>query len=260
MNTAGLTYLGAKAKPIAEAIARWCEREGIGYEFLPARGGHPSVRLSLSRQTRKVFFSSSASDQRTILNVLQSVRKEARAMGWEPRKETPMEASVVKSLSELPKVVGPPDPVKSIVRRQEPPGPDGAPRPPDKQARNEWIFQKMEAGANKEDLARKLSAAGWDMKPQSVYAQWRLTRREKGFAPAFTIKRGRGRKGPAPTDKPKVPEAPVSPVSIAPLVLAIAEAIAPLIREQLAQQGRSIEALKAKADKWDAIAGLVKDA
>ena len=48
--------------------------------------------------------------------------------------------------------------------------------------------------------------------------------------------------------------------AIDPLVLAIAEAIAPLIREQLAKQSKALEAMKAKADKWDAISGLVREA
>lgn len=248
MNTAGITRLGAKAKPTAEAIAKWCEREGVGYEFLPPRGGHPSVRLSLNRQSRKVFFSATPSDMRVIENVLQSVRKEARVMGWKPRKEAPME-TVAKTLSDIPKLVNQGAPV---IRRYEHPKSD-IPKPPNVDRRNEWIFDQMIAGGDHHEVADKLSTAGWDLKPQSVYAQYRKTRLEKGYEPALKMQK-RGNEKSEPSKPAHVSSPAVSSETIHdPLVIAIAEAIAPLLRDQ-------IRSLKVKADKWDAIAGLVKDA
>lgn len=247
MNLSTLSRLGAKAKPTAQAIARFCEREGIGYEFEPSRRGHPSVRLTMNRQSRKVFFSGTPGDQRVIENVLQNVRKEARSMGWKPRKETPVE-TVARTLSDLPKVVERSEPAPSVVKRYEPPSPQ-IPRPPNKDARNEWIFDKMEGGEHQDDLAKELTRVGWAIQPQSVYAQYRLIKRDRGEAKFTKAK-------PAEVLECQ----PVQHQAFDPLVIAIAEAIAPMVRDQLAKQSQEIQALRAKADKWDAIAGLVKEA
>lgn len=253
MNTAGLSYLGAKAKPTAEAIARWCEHEGIGYEFVAAKGRHPRVNLSLNRRTRMVVFSGSPSDSRVIENVLQNVRKEARFLGWEPRKETPMETPVLKSLSDLPKLAEP-EPHSVEIRLAKT---NAAPRPPNIKARNEWIFQRFEDGDDKDQIHAQLVAAGWkSLQPKSVYAQYKLTRRQKGF-PTGAPRPRKGGKLVAQPEPGRVQH--IAAPTIDPLVLAIAEAIAPLIREQLAKQSKALESLKAKADKWDAISGLVRE-
>lgn len=277
MNTAGLSYLGAKAKPTAEAIARWCEREGLGYEFLPAKGRHPRVRLTLNRRSRMVIFLGSPSDSRVIENVLQNVRKEARFLGWEPRKETPMEAPVVKSLADLPKLAEPASEPHSVIIRYEhpekkPDAPSGCPRPrgrshqdPDYQSackkRNEWVFQRFEDGWSIDKIYEAVIAAGWEAKSaQNMYAYATFHRQEAGLS-------GKGRRKQAPKHiplntfrpEPERVEHTAMP-AIDPLVLAITEAIAPLIRDQLANQRKDMESLKAKADKWDAISGLVREA
>lgn len=260
MNTAGLSYLGAKAKPTAEAIARWCEREGLGYEFLPARGRHPRVRLSLNRQSRMVVFSGSPSDTRVIENVLQNVRKEARNLGWEPRKESPMEAPVVKSLADLPKLAEAPAVPES-----------GVPKIPEKwrgksvvgnircdelkaafKRRNEWVANELDHGTRHADILHYLKQAGWDIQTESALDY--MAMKARGYTAP---------KPGVPKPEPEVfqPRAPAErQATVDPLVLAIAEAIAPLIRDQLAKQSKALEALKAKADKWDAISGLVREA
>lgn len=185
-----------------------------------------------------------------------------------------MEAPVVKSLADLPKLAEPaPEPHSVEIKLSDPRSvivkhehTADVPRPPNKAARDEWIFEKMRAGGDQEKLARKLNAVGWDIKPQSVYAQYRLTRRQKGFEPGAP--RPRAKKAECPVKhiplntfrpEPERVEHTAMP-AIDPLVLAIAEAIAPLIRDQLANQRKDMEALKAKADKWDAISGLVREA
>lgn len=261
MNTAGLTYLGAKAKPTAEAIARWCEREGLGYEFLPARGRHPRVRLSLNRQSRMVVFSGSPSDSRVIENVLQNVRKEARNMGWEPRKEIPMEKPVVKSLADLPKLADPAAtrlPVPGIPAAWRGKSVRGNIRDPDLRVaferRNAWVRDAMQDGLGYDEVTAALRKAGWDV--QTISAIDMMVNKANG---------GSYKAPKPPRHEPEVEHRAVAAsvptaATIDPLVLAIAEAIAPLIRDQLAAQTRALEALKAKADKWDAISGLVREA
>lgn len=258
MNTAGLSYLGAKAKPTAEAIARWCEREGLGYEFLPARGRHPRVRLSLNRQSRMVVFSGSPSDNRVIENVLQNVRKEARSLGWEPKKDTPMEAPVVKSLADLPKLAEPVSersPVPGIPAAWRGKSVRGNIRDPDLRVaferRNVWVRDAMRDGLGYDEVIAALRKAGWDV--QTISAIDMMVNKANGGSYAAPK---------PPRHEPEVKHrAPAEPqADIDPLVLSIAEALAPLIRDQLAKQSKAMEALKAKADKWDAISGLVREA
>lgn len=271
MNTAGLTALGAKAKPIAEAIARLCEQEGIGVEF--SKGGkHPYALITYNRQSRKVFFAGTSANFRTIDYALRDTKAVARQIGWEPRKEIPMEVPVLKSLSDLPKLVEPaPEPHSVEIRL---PRPNDCPPqigrntmdPVYKAAckkRNEWVFNRFEEGWDAERIYKGFTAAGWEAKSsQNMYAYATFHRKEAGIFSRDPNKKP-AREKPAPKDAPRhEPEvehrAPAG--AIDPLVLAIAEAIAPLVREQLAKQSRAIEALKAKADKWDAISGLVRDA
>jgi hypothetical protein len=272
MNTASLTRLGAKAKPIAQAIARWCEGESIGYDFEPAIGKHPRVRLSYNRQSRVVYFSSTASDFRTAENVLSNCRKEARLMGWKPRKEKPVEAPIVNSLADLPRLAETtaPEPQGVVIRYQHP---EKAPAPPQQflrkqlpagrhnvpqltkaiRERNKWVAEQKAKGRTDDAVWSDLIGAGWVIKSASNVSGMLSQHRRAEGAPV-TQK--------APGHEPEVQHrAPPEPQgTIDPLVLAIAEAIAPLIGDQIAKQRGEIAALKAKADKWDAIAGLVKDA
>lgn len=268
MNTAGLSFLGSKAKPTAEAIARWCEGEGVGLEF-DKRGGHPCAILTLNRQTRKVFFSSTPSDWRDAENSLVNIKKAARELGWEPRKEIPMETPVLKSLADLPKLAEP-EPHSVIIKHQHP---AKVPQPPEQffrkplpggrhgipqltkaiRARNEWVFQQKEKGRTDDAIWRELLTAGWLIKGAGNVSGM-VSQHRKAIESPVADK--------APRHEPEVQHrAPAAPAAtIDPLVLAIAEAIAPLVRDQLAKQSKALEALKAKADKWDAISGLVRDA
>ena len=274
MNTAGLSFLGAKAKPAAEAIARWCEREGVGIEFIK-RGGHPAAVLSFNRQSRKVFFSSTASDHRALENILQTCRKEARNMGWEPQKETVMETTVLKSFADLPKVPEP-EPHRVEIRLEKPAAPEPTcPKPPARFAgkmlsggiedyeltkaikrRNAWIAEQKDAGQSANDIYLEVVAAGWHMKSSAnIYAVLSTMRQRNGTAKPREEMRAAKTARPEP-ERVHITAEP----AIDPLVFAIAEAIAPLIREQLAKQSKALEAMKAKADKWDAISGLVREA
>lgn len=255
MNAAGLTTLGAKAKPLAEAIARFCEREGIALQFRKT-GKHPCAEITVNRQTRKVFFSGTPSDWRIKENVIRDIKQQARSIGWEQKEEN-MESVVVKSLSDLPRLAEPEpkcEPHSVEIRLAKT---STAPRPPNIAARNEWIFDRFEAGEDKDQIHARLVASGWiSLQPQSVYAQYKLTRRQKGYTPGAP--RPRKVNAAITRTEPERVQITASP-GIDPLVLAIAEAIAPLIRDQLAQQGKALEAMKAKTDKWDAIAELVRE-
>jgi hypothetical protein len=260
MNTASLSALGAKAKPLAEGIARWCEQEGIGVEF-GRRGKHPFAELTFNRQTRKFFFSGTPSDWRTSENQIRDIKATVRAMGWTPRKETEMETPVVKSLADLPKLAEPAQP--------------GVPQIPEKwrgksirgnircdelraalDARNTWVSQEMKAGKTSEYLLAKLQKAGWDVQTPSAIDMMAF----KADGSRYPSEINRVKPLPKAANPPTIPARPErveiehrAPEGLDPLVIAIAQAIAPLFHEQL-------RTLRAKADKWDAISGLVREA
>jgi hypothetical protein len=113
------------------------------------------------------------------------------------------------------------------------------------------------------DILAEMRRAGWDI--TSAGAVDMVVFKAKGGKYPSEIKRYERLVTEAPTQiqvnvapAPAVQPAPASE-GLDPLVLAIASVIAPLIREQLAQQAKQMETYKAKADKWDAIAGLVRD-
>ena len=260
MNTASLSALGAKAKPLAEGIARWCEQEGIGVEF-GKRGKHPFAEITFNRQTRKVFFSGTPSDFRTGDNQIRDLKTTLRNMGWTPRKETEMETPVVKSLSDLPRLAEPAS--------------AGVPQIPEKwrgksvrgnirceelraalDARNAWVGRELKAGQNQEYLLAKLQKAGWDVQTPSAIDMMAF----KADGSKYPSEVNRVKVLPKAANPPTIQARPErvtvehrAPEALDPLVIAIAQAIAPLFHEQF-------RTLKAKADKWDAISGLVREA
>lgn len=257
MNTASITQLGAGAKPIALHIARFCEREGIAVEFRKT-GRHPHAEITVNRQTRKVFFSGTPSDHRTMENVIRDLKQQARSIGWEPRKEPEMPP--VKTLADLPKLVEP-----AASRPPAPAIPDawrgksvrGNIRDPELRVafdrRNVWVRDAMRDGLGYDEVMAALRKAGWDV--QSISAIDMMVNKADGGS----YKASKPAAPKMPRHEPEVQHrAPAA--SIDPLVLAIAEAIAPLMREQLAKHRKELEAMKAKADKWDAISGLVREA
>jgi hypothetical protein len=294
MNTASIAGLSPKAKPTAEIIARACERYGFGCQFGTANK-HPYAEITVNRQTRKIYFSSTPSDYRSRLNTISDLKKTARALGWEPNaninedEDTDM-TQTVKSLADLPRL-----------------GEPGCPPPPDQWAgkpirgrirhpdllaayakRNRWIMEQHHAGMKHNEILGHLRTAGWDITSSGAvdmvvfkekngkysneeerytnYAE-QLTNTDMPRLPRLsTTKRHERELTEAATDTSFISSRPFvtmtpAPASegLDPLVLAIATVIAPLIREQLAQQAKQMETYKAKADKWDAIAGLVRD-
>lgn len=262
MNTASISALGASAKPLAEHIARFCEQQGIGVEFRKT-GKHPCAELTFNRRSRKVFFSGTPSDWRLKENVIRDVKKTARELGWEPKEETEMERPVVKSLRDLPqiavepehhslKVPTPDNPAKKEALGACPQIPSawrgksirGNIRDPELHEmlahRNEWVRRASEAGVSDEKILASVRQAGWDIQTLGAVAQ--MAARAGGYK-APTVRK------PAPERV----EITHQVTAIDPLVLAIAEAIAPLLKAEM-------KALKAKADKWDAISGLVREA
>lgn len=264
MNTAGITTLGSKAKPAAEAIARTCERYGFGCQFGHA-GKHPYAEITWNRQSRKVYFSGTPTDRRATHNVITDVKKAARSLGWEPtndNQETKMQ--IVKTMADLPRLAersfAPEIPAawrgKSIRGRATSSDLQAALK-----KRNAWIMEQSAAGVRHADILEDLRRAGWDI--QSAGAIDMVVFKGKGGTYPSQTKPAL----PKPANPSKTDPGPIrvemqhqSPEGMDALVFAIAQAIAPLIRDQLAQQSKAIEALKAKADKWDAISGLVREA
>ena len=297
MNTAGLTTLGAKAKPLAETIARFCEREGIAVQFRNT-GKHPCAEITVNRQTRKVFFSGTPSDWRLKQNVIRDIKQQARLIGWEP-KEDRMENVTVKSLQDLPQITAEPA-VPSVTA--------SAPRIPEQwlgknlsgnkacpelraamDARNAWVAACIRAGWDGHRILDALRAAGWKIETEAalLYMQGKAlgtipTRAKKPETakPAMTPERvkyleakereiAEEQKGKSPSEWRKrlgdlaakrgltelAEYAKKSDASA--LALAIEQAIIPVMEAHFAKQ---LAELKAKADKWDAISGLVREA
>lgn len=262
--SAAMESIGRKAKDTASFVTDWCSENGISCEIFPTQtSGHPAFRITVDGRTAKVFFAGSPSDQRRSRHqALADVKRKAKTLGWTPpEKERTMvtltQTGVNKFDSQRPSEgpAGPP-----VVTRYVPP-PAGAPKPPGLDARNKWIFEQFEAGMKTEDVHRGLVNAGWhSLKTQSVYAQYRKMKQsidlewsQEGTAlMAIGDMQKMGLSRSRNTER-EAPKAQAAPPDTDPLVLAIAHAIAPLLKEQ-------IRSLKEKADKWDAIAGLVKDA
>lgn len=262
MNTAGISNINSKAKPAAEAIARTCERYGFGCQFGHA-GKHPYAEITWNRQSRKVYFSGTPRDRRATHNVIMDVKKAARSLGWEPTNDNQeTEMQIVKTMADLPRLAerssAPEIPAnwrgKSIRGRAS-----SADLQEALSKRNTWIMEQSAAGVRHWDILEDLRRAGWDI--QSAGAIDMVVFKGKGGTYPSQNKAPL----PKPTNATKTDMGPEfviqyqSPEGTDPLVYAIAQAIAPLIRDQLAQQAKSMETLKAKADKWDAIAGLVRD-
>lgn len=298
MNTAGLTTLGAKAKPLAETIARFCEAQGIAVEFRKT-GKHPCAEITVNRQTRKVFFSGTPSDWRLKENVLRDIKQQARLIGWEPKEET-MQHVTVKSLKDLPQITAE-STAPSVT-------PSGVPRIPEQwlgknlsgnkacpelraamDARNAWVAACIRAGWNGHRILDALRAAGWKIETEAalLYMQGKAlgtipsrAKTPEPAKPAMTPERvkyleakereiAEEQKGKSPYEWRKrlgdlaakrgltelAEYAEKSGASA--LALAIEQAIIPVMEAHFAKQ---LAELKAKADKWDAISGLVREA
>jgi hypothetical protein len=266
MNTASIAGLSPKAKPTAEIIARACERYGFGCQFGTANK-HPYAEITVNRQTRKIYFSSTPSDYRSRLNTISILKKTARSLGWEPSADNNEDEDIdmthtVKSLAELPRLGDAPapglppnwigKPVRGRITNLE--------LLKAYEKRNEWIVARNEAGAKSTEIWQELRRAGWDLAGPSAIEM--VLYKARGGTYPSQVKRGDVRPSTAPEkieQAKQVQAAPENAEGLDPLILAIAHVIAPLIRAQLAQQGKQLEAFKAKADKWDAIAGLVRD-
>ena len=172
-----------------------------------------------------------------------------------------MESPVVKSLSDLPKLSEPVaarPPVPAIPDAWRGKSVRGNIRDPELRVafdrRNVWVRDAMKDGLGYDKVMAALRKAGWDV--QTISAIDMMVYKADGGTYETRAPK------PAPVQPPRhEPEVKHrAEPAIDPLVLAIAEAIAPLIREQLAKQSKALEAMKAKADKWDAISGLVREA
>lgn len=266
MNVASISGLSPKAKSTAEIIARTCERYGFGCEFGQANK-HPYAEITVNRQTRKIYFSATPSDYRSRLNTISNLKKTARSLGWEPDadnnedEDTDM-TQTVKSLADLPRLSDAPapglppnyigKPIRGRITNLE--------LLKAYEKRNEWIVARNEAGAKSTEIWQELRRAGWDLAGPSA-VEMVLYKARGGTYPS-QVKRGDVRPAPAPEKIEQAEPVEATPKNVEgldPLILAIAHVIAPLIRAQLAQQGKQLEAYKTKADKWDAIAGLVRD-
>ena len=320
--------LPASAKDTAKAITRWCETEGVAHTFTHLKGGHLAVVMRRQGKTRRVVFSASPSDRRSVENVLRDVRKEARVLGWTPKsQEDKMGICIGGSYAHKPKTeasIGPAGPV-TITR----PSPDKAPAPParfafkrfgpgnmDKQLRaalakrNDWAIKQEDAGRPHEDILKDLTEVGWVLtNVASIHSMIERTRNKAAgyVAPSRQKKADKQRQElawtiqqVAPSDTPYMALDPAQRLAeiqkdmkkqqrekleakqrkdgvatlsaeqfddlrqamadkrgLGELAQAIERAIIPVMEAHFAKQHAE---LKAKADKWDAISGLVREA
>ena len=317
--------LPASAKDTVKAITRWCENEGVAHTFTHLKGGHLAVVMRRQGKTRRVVFSASPSDRRSVENVLRDVRKEARVLGWTPKsQEDNMGICIGGTYGHKPQPqvsTGPAGPV--TVTKPE----NRAPAPPPQYVgkkfapatsnpklrlqlsrRNDWVIGEDEKGRPHADILKELCEVGWYLtnvasvgsmidrtrarreaekpKVESTPDSWRA--RLIGAA----VDRALMSDGPAQTAAQKLAEiqkdmkqqqreklevkqrkdgvatlsaeqfddlrqAMADKRGLGELAQAIEQAIIPVMEAHFAKQHAE---LKAKADKWDAISGLVREA
>ena len=257
--------LPASAKDVALAVAKWCEAAGVPYDFGTSKK-HCYAQLTWNRQSRKVYFASTPSDRRARYNVLSDVRRTVRDLGW-TGKSPPIEERLLptpKEEKEMVHIVGGSAPSKPVQKSSEGPasvvtitraGAEEAPPVPHHneeinrrriKARNKWVYEQSEAGRDPMKLLEQLRSVGWQIKgPDNIYAMKAQHKKDAGLS-----------KPTAP--KVRTPDPVVSHEADGrpdDLVMQLARAIAPIIEARLSECAE----WKAKADKWDAISGLVRD-
>lgn len=255
----------SSAEHTASAIKNWCAEQGVDFEFLPVNGrGHPQVRVMIGRQSRKMSFAATPSDKRRgALNAVSQLRRVCREIGWKGKEEpmTNLVSTRVSKFDAQKPSTGPAGQVK-IMRPETPAVVAGIviPSPIMGQLskhhlnwsgeeslrvkeRNEAMRQAYEAGAKVPVIHEAVEDAGWEMSLGSVSVNITRARRERGEPHRRAATQRKTETLPA---EPPVLKTRCSDVD--EFALAIAAAIAPLIGD-----------LKAKAEKWDAIKGLVSE-
>jgi hypothetical protein len=122
-------------------------------------------------------------------------------------------------------------------------------------AKNEWIYKRRKRGDAVKDLIEELEEAGWmPQGPQAVYTADLAHKRRIGEvkkARKKAVRKAHVHQEDEPLEAPR-PKAPKPAAADDEMVREIAEAIAGILKSYIGD-------LKEKADKWDAIKGLVRD-
>ena len=116
--------------------------------------------------------------------------------------------------------------------------------------RNAAMFEARQAGATGEEILTVMTAAGWRVKLQTIHAA--ISREKHRRLDAAAAKDCD--KLVKQTAAPQVKPTNIEPMD--PLIIEIAKAIAPLLEKRFKVDPE----ISAKADKWDAIKGLINDA
>lgn len=255
-----------QARATADALVQFCVKAGVNYEFLPMTGsGHPLIKMEFGRQSRKMTFASTPSDRRRgALNAVSQARRLCREMGWQkPSKEQPVTYMIPQSMSKFDAQRPSTGPASECTITR--PSNIQIPPPIGDQVNINWtrwsdeqrarrverdaaIAAAQEARHPAKDIHKALVARGWTVKLSSVTAL--ATQYRQSLMLQAKPAKAEPKARPAPQAKS------AQRFEIDDLALEIARAIAPIIAAQL----DGVEDLRAKAEKWEAIKGLVSDA
>ena len=237
-----------KMNSTAEALRDWCLENGVDFTFIPPRGKHPKIEIRVAGKTRWQTYPGSPSDRRGSKNAVSDLRRLARSMGWKP-KEKPMRmaSQSISKFDGQKTSLGAAGPVKVIRPVADRVLVAGVEIPKagtcSSRVRDEAFMEADMAGANTAEVYAASVEAGWSVKRNSISSLITQARDRAGLP----RKRSAPQNLPAPVEEHQAKALP-------PIVLEIAQAIAPIIARHCTPD----PAVMAKADKWDAIADLVK--
>lgn len=246
----------SSARPIFELLTGFCEAEGIQWESLPQNGsGHCVLAVTFNGVTRKVTFASSPSDNfRGGKNALTYLKRTLRQIGWEgaatdtddeddmgPENIRSMKFDAQKpSTGPASEVTMLPLKVKGVAVPVQVPRPSDAQTLSYRDSVDLFLVEVVDAGATLAEAVRALELVGYPLsieaaKERHERASQMLTGGGKPKAPALTK-----------TERDAI------------------RIIGALVEERMAEKGAEIarltariEELSAKADKYDALKGLL---
>jgi len=257
----------SQARATADALVQFFIKAGVDYEFLPiGGGGHPQVRMAWGRESRKMSFSATPSDKRRgSHNAVSQARRLCREMGWKKKEKVMKMGKQGMSMFDAQQASSGPASEARVFRPNGymlkgvkiPEAPEGyVPTRGQRgwgnllEERNAAMFEARQQGATGKEILTVVTAAGWRMKLQTVHTAISAEKYRRLDAAAAKDCDTPVKQAAAPQVKPTS----IEPID--PLIIEIAKAIAPLLEKRFKVDPE----ISAKADKWDAIKGLINDA
>ena len=255
----------ASARDTADLLTGFCEQNGVAYELQGINGaGRCVLAVTVKGQTRKVSFAAKPSNKaRSGKNSLRDLKHTLQDLGWQPQEESKMKPEGARTMrfdAQKPSM-GPAGPVTVYTHTQivlagievpiPPWGPDGS-RECSQVQRDAYaddldifLVQAGEAGASAEEISSVVTKVGVPLSCADV--QQRLCAARERL------------------EMPKADKKDGAVVSLTDLEREVVRMISTLIDRKMAERDkemaalqRQVDALRSKADKYDALKGLLE--